>query len=565
MLRFVHFRLALLVFTFSLVFCTFASADPEVSWNTFLGSGSDDVGNFTAVGNNGSLYVTGRSLTTWGSPVNAKSHSHDTFVAKLDSNGMLQWHTFLGSIRNDYGSNIIVDNNGDLYILGASDSSWGAPINPFTGSFPYHDVFVSKLDSSGVLQWHTFLGSSDYDRGHGMVSDGSGNLYISGYSVSDWGNPINDHAGETDAFVAKLNSSGMLQWSTFLGSSNPDYGQSISVDGNGNIYVTGYSHAGWGAPINPFAGGLEAFVAKLDSSGVLQWNTFLGSGNYDYGQSVSVDDSGNIYVTGYSDAGWGAPINAHFGGNDVFVAKLDSSGALQWHTFLGSGSGDIGYSVSADSSGNLYVTGWSDAGWGSPMNAHTGGNDVFLAKLDSSGVLQWNTFLGSSGTDCGHSVSTDGSGNLYVSGYSNAGWGAPINAYAGGNDVFVAKLYDLDIDDDGWTNDTDGCPYDLHKNDPGICGCGVDETDTDSDGMPDCNDTCPDDPDKTDPGICGCGVADSDTDSDGTPDCNDNCPDDPNKTDSGTCGCGVADTDTDNDGTPDCNDNCPNDPNKTDP
>ncbi|MCA1800690.1 MAG: hypothetical protein LC650_05300, partial [Actinobacteria bacterium] len=119
---------------------------------------------------------------------------------------------------------------------------------------------------------------------------------------------------------------------------------------------------------------------------------------------------------------------------------------------------------------------------------------------------------------------------------------------------------------DGFVVDnTDLCPDDGNKSEPGECGCGELDTDTDGDGTADCNDACPNDPDKVEPGICGCDISDVDSDSDGTADCNDGCPNDPNKVDPGVCGCGVSDIDSDGDGTADCEDDCPNDPDKVEP
>jgi hypothetical protein len=119
---------------------------------------------------------------------------------------------------------------------------------------------------------------------------------------------VNAFAGWADAFVAKLNSSGVRQWHTFLGSGSEDTGHDIAVDESGNVYVVGRSWATWGTnPVNPYAGADDAFAAKLNSSGVLQWNTFLGSGSYDWGNGIAVDGSGNIYVVGESDATWGHP------------------------------------------------------------------------------------------------------------------------------------------------------------------------------------------------------------------------------------------------------------------
>ncbi|MBF0457658.1 MAG: SBBP repeat-containing protein [Nitrospirae bacterium] len=236
-----------------------------------------------------------------------------------------------------------------------------------------------------------------------------------------------------------------LTWNTFLGGTGNDYGfgyGDIAVDTIGNIYVTGFSTATWGSPVTAFGGGAaDAFAAKLNSSGVLQWNTFLGGTGTDRGWGIAVDTSGNVYVTGDSDSTWGSPVTAHGGVNaDLFAAKLNSSGVLQWNTFLGGAGNDYIQGIAVDTSGNVYVAGYTNATWGLPVRAYTSGNDAFAAKLNSSGVLQWNTFLGGAGDDYGYGIAVDTCGNAYVAGYSNATWGSPVRAYTSGNDVFVAMI-----------------------------------------------------------------------------------------------------------------------------
>jgi uncharacterized repeat protein (TIGR01451 family) len=206
---------------------------------------------------------------------------------------------------------------------------------------------------------------------------------VTGTSLATWGSPVNAHAaGGSDAFAAQLDSSGVRQWHTFMGSSDSDSGSGIAVDGSGNVYVTGYSCATWGSPVNPYAGGADTFAAQLDSSGVRQWHTFMGSSGYDRGYGIAVDGSGNVYVAGSSNATWGSPVNAHAGGYDAFAAQLDSSGVRQWHTFMGSSDHDSGSGIAVDGSGNVYVVGSSFATWGSPVNPYAaGGSDAFAAKL----------------------------------------------------------------------------------------------------------------------------------------------------------------------------------------
>jgi len=279
--------------------------------------------------------------------------------------------------------------------------------------------------------WHTFYGSGDDDYGQGIAVDGSGNVYVTGHSYATWGSPLHAYSGGYDIFVLKLNSSGTYQWHTFYGSSNVDEGRAIAVDGSGNVYVTGRSNVTWGSPLHAHSGYDDIFVLKLNSSGTYQWHTFYGSSSYDYGQGIAVDGSGNVYVTGHSYATWGSPLHAYSGGYDIFVLKLNSSGAYKWHTFYGSSGDDFGQGIAIDGSGNVYVTGVSAATWsapGAPLHAYSGANDIFVLKLGTfSGAYQWHTFYGSSGDDQGYGIAVDGSGNVYVTGRS-------------GYDIFVLKL-----------------------------------------------------------------------------------------------------------------------------
>jgi len=417
--------------------------ETEWEWNTFMGGSDQDEGTSIAVDDSGNVYIAGFSDSPWGSPINAHAGNSDAFVAKLNSSGVLQWNTFLGGSNNDYGESITLDESGNIYIAGRSYQTWGSPVNPFAGAFGY-DAFAAKLNSSGVLQWHTFMGASikeEYCRG--IALDDSSNVYIVGSSAETWGSPVNEHAGGSfDAFAVKLDSSGVLQWNTFMGNSSDDGGKGIALDENGDVYIAGNSNTTWGSPVNEHSGDYDAFAAKLNNSGVLQWNTFMGASGNDYGESISVNSGGNVHIAGYSSATWGSPVRAHEGWDDAFAAKLNNSGVLQWNTFMGSSSLDQGESIAVDDNGNVYIAGLGILStWGTPVNPPAGSDEAFAAKLNSSGGLQWNTFMGSSAFDEGHGIVIDNNGKVYVVGNSDVTWGSPVNAHAGGFwDAFAVKF-----------------------------------------------------------------------------------------------------------------------------
>jgi hypothetical protein len=315
-----------------------------------------------------------------------------------------------------------------------SNITWGTPINPHSGG---DDLFVAKLDSNGNLLWNTFFGSSFNEENSDITVDGNGFVYVAGLTHGNWGNPIIPYSGGADAFVAKLDNDGNLLWNSFLGSADYDEGSSITVDANGNIYAAGLSHSPWGIPVYPSWTG-DAFIAKLDSNGDLLWSTFLGTDNAE-SEDIEVDDSGGVYVTGGDNGTWGTAVNPYSGGWDAFASKLDSDGNLLWHTLLGSEQDDWANTV-VNIAGNVYVGGGSSATWGTPANPYSDGEDAFLAQLDNSGNLIWNTFLGSTDSDFVGSIAADSGKNIYLSGLSNASWGTPVNPFSGVKDVFVAKM-----------------------------------------------------------------------------------------------------------------------------
>jgi hypothetical protein len=447
--------------------------DPTLAWNTFMGSGEfdgDDIGVGIAVDPSGNAYVVGESLKSWGTPVNPHADSGvstDVFVAKLDKSGVRLWNTFMGSksYRTFVGSlvraqdtprGIAVDASGNVYVVGESMVPWGAPVNAHTGR-GQRDVFVAKLNNSGVRLWNTFMGSKDFDvfrdTAGGISVGANGNVYVTGHSDGTWGTPVNAFT-YGDAFVTKLNSNGVRLWNTFIGGSSADIGRGIAVDTKGNIYVAGESATTWGAPVNAHSGGdYDVFVAMLNNSGVLSWNTFMGcvvdvridgKPPRDFATGITVDTSGDVYVAGGSMYTWGTPLNAHVGSPaDLFVAKLNNSGVRLWNTFMGTDVNPIDdFPIAVDVSGNVFVAGGS-RDWGTPVNAHAGRWDAFVAKLNSSGVRLWNTFMGAPEFDTAIGITLDSYGDVYVTGRSEETWGTPVNPFAGQYeeyDAFVAKL-----------------------------------------------------------------------------------------------------------------------------
>ncbi|MEW5872999.1 MAG: SBBP repeat-containing protein [Chloroflexota bacterium] len=420
----------------------------NLAWNTFLGSSSGDYGYGIDLDVFGDLYVVGRSSASWqGSypPERAFSGSQDAFVAKITDMGILQWNTFLGSSGSDWGEDIAVDRNHGVYVIGTSNSTWGAPLEPHSGG---GEAYIAKLYMSGGLWWNTFGGTDSYDKGYGIAVDTRNpthRVYFTGHSRNSWGPAVHPNSG-ADASVVQATSGGEFTWTSFLGCSSHDEGSAITVDVDGNVYVAGFSQHEWGAPRRHHSNRnddlYDAFVAKLDAMGVRQWHTFLGGTEDDKAYGMTVNHAGEVFVTGSSGASWGSPRRSFSGEKDAFVAKLSYNGDLVWNTFLGGSDNDGGKDIRLNSKGYSYVVGSSSATWGLPWRSHSGSSDIFIAKLNTSGMLFWNTFQGGSGSDAPNALVMDDDNNLYITGTSTRSWGSPINEFDvfSLTNAFVAKL-----------------------------------------------------------------------------------------------------------------------------
>ena len=435
----------------------------------------EDVCESVTVDDLGNIYCAGHTAGVLGEAYGGGLS--DAFVMKLNSSGIIQWVTQLGDTTlgfsggdnsgRDSCESVTLDDSGNIYCAGYT---YGALGETNGGS---NDAVVMKLNSSGAIQWVTQLGgttlgfaegdNSGADSCKSVAVDDSGNIYCAGSSSGALGEAS---GGESDAFVMKLNSSGILQWVTQLGdttvasggnNSGADGCDSVAVDDSGNIYCAGNTTGALG---EANGGVKDAFVMKLNSSGILQWVTQLGDTTLGFAggdnsgtdgcDSVVLDASGNIYCAGYT---YGALGEANGGNVDTFIMKLNSSGALQWVTQLGNTTlGFVGgdnsgneycNSVTSDDLGNIYCAGYTDGALG---EASGGDKDAFVMKLNSSGDLQWVRQLGgtttanggsNSGDDRCLSIALDDSENIYCAGYTE---GALGEANGGDKDAFILKL-----------------------------------------------------------------------------------------------------------------------------
>ena len=229
-----------------------------------------------------------------------------------------------------------------------------------------------------ILDWTKQLGSIVNDSANSVAIDSNNNVYITGYTSGDLDG--NTNAGPNDIFLTKYESDGTKQWTKQLGTTVNDIALGVAIDLNNNVYITGYTASDLDGNTNAGSiGTYDAFLAKYESDGTKQWTKQLGTTVYDVALGVAIDSNNNVFITGRTGGDLDGNTNA--GPNDIFLTKYESDGTKQWTKQLGSDVSDIGNCISIDSNNNVYITG--STGGDLDGNTNMGLNDVFLAKYVS--------------------------------------------------------------------------------------------------------------------------------------------------------------------------------------
>ena len=455
--------------------------------STFAGGTGNDRVYAMALDASGNVYTTGYTAssgypTTAGVYDTGSNGGDDVLVSVFNSTlTQLSASTFLGGSGTDRAWAIKLDTSNNVYITGQTASSNFPTVGAYDSSANGGtEVFISKLTSNlTTLSASTYLGGAATDIGYAIGLDSTTSVYVAGYtdstdfpvSVGAYDTAFGGVDDESDAFIFKLTTDlSTRSAGTYLGGNAAlEYIYGLTIDGTDNIYVTGYTDSTnfpttAGVHDTSHNGGDDVFVSKLNSGlTTLSASTFFGGTGSETARAITLDGSGNIYITGHTSSDEtteafpvtaGAYDRTHNGGvDDVFVAKFASAFTLTAATYLGGSVREYAYAMGLDSSGNINITGTTfSSGFptvtGSYDTSHNGSTDTFVAQFASGlDTLPGSTFL--SGTiagpskDSAQALAVASSGDVYVGGFGTSNFPTTAGAYdtsynLGTYDVFIA-------------------------------------------------------------------------------------------------------------------------------
>jgi hypothetical protein len=400
------------------MFLTRFDDEGNYGWTKTMGGTGYEVGLSVAADGSGNVYFTGTFEGTADFDPGAGTDNHtsvgdaDIFLTKINSDGSYGWTKTMGGGSDGVGWAVALDGSGNVYVTGefkgTTDFDPGAGTDNHTPEGD-SDIFLTRINSDGSYGWTKTMGGTGVDIGYSVALDGNGNIYVTGSFNGtvdlDPGVATDNHtsAGGFDIFLTRINSDGSYGWAKTMGGTGADEGNSVAVDGRGNVYVTGFFHGtvdfdpGVATDNHTSAGDVDIFLTRINSDGSYGWTKAMGGVSADISYWVAVDGSGNVYVVGYFagtadfDPGVATDNHTSVGGFDIFLTKF---GFSSYHDFNGDGNTDI---LGLNSAGMIWwydISGdtWHNvAGSLADMVAGDFNGDMIsdIAGLNASGQIWW--------------------------------------------------------------------------------------------------------------------------------------------------------------------------------
>ena len=457
--------------------------DPILSYSSFVGGSAFDSSSSIVVDEAGSLYITGYTLSddfpTQSATQGNRTDAADIFVTKIITGSgaySYSFSTYLGGSEFDNSCSLAVDNNGKVYITGYTTSDDFPIKDALDETRSSNEAFVARFAANGALDYSTYLGGSGTDIGYSIAVDTNNRPHITGYtSSSDFPTTTNaiqptnqSNSGYSDAFLTVLNDKGdAYLYSSYLGGNYDDQGKAITLDKNGDIFLTGLTGSSdFPTTTNAIqpnrASTKDTFVAHIhNAAGVYTYtyNSYLGGSSSDEdAKDIAVDTEGNIYTIGFTSSTdfpttTSALQSTRCGGRDAYLTQIIPGDVYTYglSTYMGGSNGDYNSSIALANDGGIYIIGSTysnDFPTHRAIQGYGGNSDAYAMQIVQTGsgyTYGYATYLGGGNYDNGNDLALDNAGHLYLTGDTDStGFLTTTNALqpvkAGDSDAFIVRL-----------------------------------------------------------------------------------------------------------------------------
>lgn len=361
-----------------------------IQWQKSFGGNNDDFAQSVQQTADGGYIVAGISYSNDGDVTghHGTTEFDDAWILKLDSNGNIEWQKSLGGSYYEKANSVQQTTDGGYIIVGNSASNDGDVSGHHGPASATYDYWIVKLNSSGTIQWQKSLGGSNHDEAFSVSQTTDGGYIVSGASGSNDGD-VSGHHGSLgvayyDYWIVKLSSIGNIVWQKSLGGSDYEYAYSVQQTTDGGYIIAGISRSNDGDVSENHGGGGDYWIVKLNNNGNIIWEKSLGGSDFDRAHSIQQTTDGGYIIAGFSSSTNGDVSGNHMG-LDYWLVKVNSNGVIQWQKSLGGNDHDESYSIQQTSDNGYIISGNSQSNNGD-VNGNNGSNDYWIVKLSAEGL-----------------------------------------------------------------------------------------------------------------------------------------------------------------------------------
>jgi len=429
---------------FYLAYMASSYAQPTIQWQNTIGGSSADFFETMSQTSDGGYIIGGSSISDISGDKNENSQGdYDFWVVKLNSTGGIEWQNTLGGSLRELLKSVRQTSDGG-YILGGISQS-GISGDKADTNRGGDDFWVVKLDPVGVIEWQKTIGGDSLDWLSVIQQTTDGGYIAGGGSYSGIsGEKTDSSRGMDDFWVVKLNTVGDIEWQKTIGGNSLDRLHDMQQTSDGGYILGGESYSdSSGEKTEDNLGGNDFWIVKLDSSGNLQWENTIGGTQGDVFTTIQQTDDQGYIMGGGSNSNISVDKSEdNRGVEDMWVVKLDSTGAILWQRTIGGDSFDALNSIGQTNDGGYVVGGYSQSGIsGEKLDSNFGWLDFWVIKLNAMGVTQWQMTLGGSSIDDLKAIEQTDDGGYILGGVSTSDIsGNKTENSLGSYDYWVVKL-----------------------------------------------------------------------------------------------------------------------------